>query len=79
MYHATKSPVTVPLAKNVKKGTLRKILRDAELESAEFGSLLRKQGPSCSVPRSWEGTAAIFLRNKKPAPKGGFSFGFLYT
>ena len=42
MYHATKSPVTVPLAKNVKKGTLRKILRDAELEPAEFGSLIRK-------------------------------------
>ena len=40
MYHNTKPPVTVPLAKTVKKGTLRKILRDAELEPADFVKLL---------------------------------------
>ena len=41
MYHAAKPPVTVALAKTVKKGTLRKILRDAELEPAEFVKLLK--------------------------------------
>ena len=41
MYHASKPPVTVPLVKAVKKGMLRKILRDAELEPAEFIKLLR--------------------------------------
>ena len=41
MYHATKTPVTVPLAKAVKKGTLHKILRDAELEPVEFVKLLK--------------------------------------
>jgi predicted RNA binding protein YcfA (HicA-like mRNA interferase family) len=41
MYHDTKPPVTVPLAKTVKKGTLRKILRDADLEPADFVKLLK--------------------------------------
>ncbi len=41
MYHNTKPPVTVPLAKTIKKGTLRKILRDAELEPADFVKLLK--------------------------------------
>ena len=40
MYHAAKPPVTVALAKTVKKGTLRKILRDAELEPADIVKLL---------------------------------------
>jgi predicted RNA binding protein YcfA (HicA-like mRNA interferase family) len=40
MYHNTKPPITVALAKTVKKGTLRKILRDAELEPADFVKLL---------------------------------------
>ncbi len=40
MYHASRPPVTVPLARAVKKGTLRKILRDAELEPADFVKLL---------------------------------------
>jgi predicted RNA binding protein YcfA (HicA-like mRNA interferase family) len=42
MYHASKPPVTVPLSKAVKKGTLRKILRDAEIEPATFVKLLKK-------------------------------------
>jgi predicted RNA binding protein YcfA (HicA-like mRNA interferase family) len=41
MYHATKSPVTVPLAKTVKKGTLRKVLRDAGLEPRDFAAMLK--------------------------------------
>lgn len=41
MYHAAKPPVTVALAKTVKKGTLRKILRGAELEPADFVKLLK--------------------------------------
>lgn len=41
MYHASKPPVTVPLAKAVKKGTLRKVLRDAEIEPAAFVKLLK--------------------------------------
>jgi len=40
MYHASKPPVTVPLVKTVKRGTLAKILRDAELEPSEFLKLL---------------------------------------
>ena len=42
MYHAAKPPVTVPLSKAVKKGTLRKVLRDAEIEPATFVKLLKK-------------------------------------
>ncbi|NIT36936.1 MAG: addiction module toxin, HicA family [candidate division Zixibacteria bacterium] len=41
MYHNTKPPVTVPLAKTIKKGTLRKIPRAAELEPADFVKLLK--------------------------------------
>ena len=41
MYHASKPPVTVPLAKMVKKGTLGKILRDADLEPKEFAEFLK--------------------------------------
>ena len=40
MYHASKPPVTVPLAKTVKKGTLKMVLRDAELEPKDFVRLL---------------------------------------
>ena len=42
MYHASKPPVTVPLSRAVKKGTLRKVLRDAEIEPATFVKLLKK-------------------------------------
>jgi len=41
LYHPTRPPVTVPLARNVKKGTLRSILRDAGIDVADFVDLLR--------------------------------------
>jgi predicted RNA binding protein YcfA (HicA-like mRNA interferase family) len=41
LYHTSKPPVTVPLAKEIKKGTLRKIMRDAEFEPSEFVKLLQ--------------------------------------
>jgi len=41
LYHATKPPVTVPLARDVKKGALLAILRGAELDVDEFIRLLK--------------------------------------
>jgi predicted RNA binding protein YcfA (HicA-like mRNA interferase family) len=40
LYHETKQPVTVPLGKTLKKGTLRGILRTAEIGVEEFIELL---------------------------------------
>ena len=41
LYHDAKPPITVPLYKDLKKGTLRSIIRDAELDVEEFIGLLK--------------------------------------
>lgn len=41
LYHETRPPVTVPLEKTLKKGTLRGILRTAEIDVKDFIDLLK--------------------------------------
>ena len=42
LFHETKSAITVPLHKELKRGTLRSILRDAELDVELFVRLLKE-------------------------------------
>lgn len=41
LYHAAKPPVTVALAREVKRGTLLAILRGAEMDADEFIGFLK--------------------------------------
>ncbi|NQV00640.1 MAG: type II toxin-antitoxin system HicA family toxin [Parcubacteria group bacterium] len=42
LYHPNKEPITIPNHKNLAKGLLRKILRDAEISVKEFIDLLKR-------------------------------------
>ncbi len=41
LYHETRRPITVPLHKSLKKGTLRNILRDSDIDIDGFIVLLK--------------------------------------
>ena len=45
--------VIVPLHPEIKRGTLKSILRQAELTPNEFIRLLRKKGKSLENPKHW--------------------------
>lgn len=42
LYHENRQAVTVPLQKTLKKGTLRGILRTAEIDLEDFIKLMKK-------------------------------------
>ena len=42
LHHPTKKPLTIPDHKELGKGLLRKLLRDAEISLSEFLKLLKK-------------------------------------